>query len=122
MPELPDIDVYVDILNRKLRAQTLRCVRIGSPFLLRSVTPPLSDADDRTVRSVHRLGKRVVIGLDKQLWLVLHLMIAGRLQWVEKKPSLSARNRLAAFDFDHGSLLLTEAGTRKRASVLSNHP
>ena len=117
MPELPDIDVYVDILNRKLQAQTLRCVRIGSPFLLRSVTPPLSDADGRTVRSVRRLGKRVVIGLDKQLWLVLHLMIAGRLQWVEKKPSLSARTRLAAFDFDHGSLLLTEAGTRKRASL-----
>ena len=117
MPELPDIDVYVDALNRKLRAQTLQSVRIGNPFLLRSVTPPLRDADGRTVQSVHRLGKRVVIGLDRRLWLVLHLMIAGRLQWLDKRPALNARNRLAAFDFDHGSLLLTEAGTKKRASL-----
>ncbi len=117
MPELPDIDVYVDVLNRTLRSHVLRSIRLGNPFLLRSVEPSLADTHGQRARVVRRVGKRVAIGLDNELWLVLHLMIAGRLQWQSKPPSLGSKARLAAFDFDHGSLLLTEAGTKKRASL-----
>lgn len=117
MPELPDIDVYVDVLASKLTRQTLRDVRLGSPFLLRSVDPPLPAAFGASVVAVRRLGKRVAIGLSNDLWLVIHLMIAGRLQWHADAPALTAKNRVAAFDFDSGSLLLTEAGSKKRASL-----
>lgn len=117
MPELPDIDVYVDVLRRKLTGRTLRRTRLGNPFLLRSVSPPLSDADGQAVVAVRRIGKRIAIGFDNGTWLVLHLMIAGRLQWHDEPPGVAAKSRLAAFDFDSGSLLLTEAGTKKRASL-----
>ena len=117
MPELPDIDVYVDVLNRKLREHSLQSIRLGNPFLLRSVEPEPENAYGRRVCGVRRIGKRVAIGLDNELWLVLHLMIAGRLQWEAKPPSLGSKLRLASFDFDHGSLLLTEAGTKKRTSL-----
>lgn len=118
MPELPDIDVYVDVLARKLTGDTLNDVRLGNPFLLRSVEPKLSDAHGHHVTAVQRVGKRVALGLDNDLWLVIHLMIAGRLHWESNTPSLVAKNRLAAFDFTRGSLLLTEAGTKKRASLI----
>ena len=117
MPELPDIDVYVDVLNNKLRSQTLAAVRIGNPFLLRSVTPAVDDVCGHRVAELRRIGKRVAIGFDNDLWLVLHLMIAGRLHWEEQSPSLTSKSRLASFDFAAGSLLLTEAGTKKRASL-----
>ncbi len=117
MPELPDIDVYVDVLTAKLRGRTLEQVRLGNPFLLRTVEPPLSALGGSTAADVRRVGKRVAIGFDNELWLVLHLMIAGRLHWHEARPALTAKNRLAAFDFEHGTLLLTEAGSKKRASL-----
>ncbi len=117
MPELPDIDVYVDVLRRKVAGSKLCEVRLGSPFLLRSVSPPLADAEGRQVLGVRRVGKRIAIGLDNGLWLVLHLMIAGRLHWHRARPALAAKNRVAAFDFDAGSLLVTEAGSKKRASL-----
>ena len=117
MPELPDIDVYVDVLQRKLKGRILETVRLGSPFLLRSVSPPPQDACGHDVTELRRVGKRIAIGFDNDLWLILHLMIAGRLQWRSKRPSVSAKNALASFDFDNGSLLLTEAGTKKRASL-----
>lgn len=117
MPELPDIDVYVDVLQRKLKGRILETVRLGSPFLLRSVSPPPQDACGHDVTELRRVGKRIAIGFDNDLWLILHLMITGRLQWRSKRPSVSAKNALASFDFDNGSLLLTEAGTKKRASL-----
>ncbi len=117
MPELPDIDVYVDVLGRKLEGHTLRGVRLGSPFVLRSVEPTLDSLCGSVVSDVRRVGKRVAIGLDSDAWLVIHLMIAGRLQWESGAPSIAAKNRIAAFDFDHGALLLTEAGSKKRASL-----
>ena len=117
MPELPDIDVYVDVLGDRLRGKRLETIRFGSPFLLRSVSPEPEVAYGSCVKGLRRIGKRIAIGLDNGAWLVLHLMVAGRLQWREKRPPVTARNALAAFDFEHGSLLLTEAGTRKRASL-----
>ena len=117
MPELPDIDVYVDVLRRKLTGSTLRTIRFGSPFLLRSVDPAPAEVHGHAVTAVRRIGKRVTIGFDNDLWLVLHLMVAGRLQWKSDRPSVAGRNVLAAFDFASGSLLLTEAGTKKRASL-----
>ena len=117
MPELPDVDVYVQKLKERIRGETLEEIRIASPFLVRSVAPPLADAHGRPVIDVRRLGKRVVIGVKPDYWLVLHLMIAGRLQWRDNKLALRGKQQLAAFDFSSGSLLLTEAGTRKRASL-----
>ena len=117
MPELPDVDVYVQKLKERIRGETLEEIRIASPFLVRSVAPPLADAHGRPVIDVRRLGKRVVIGVRPDYWLVLHLMIAGRLQWRDNKVALRGKQQLAAFDFSSGSLLLTEAGTRKRASL-----
>ncbi|MDJ0908684.1 MAG: DNA-formamidopyrimidine glycosylase family protein [Woeseiaceae bacterium] len=117
MPELPDVDVYVDVLRRKLAGQRVEAIRLGNPFVLRSVEPAIDAAIGQTVSDVRRIGKRIAVGLDNDVWLVIHLMIAGRLQWHEKTPTITARNRVAAFDFGSGSLLLTEAGTKKRASL-----
>ena len=117
MPELPDIDVYVEKLADRIVGQTLVSVRISKPFLLRSVDPPLSAADGLAVKEVRRIGKRVAIGLEKDHWLVLHLMIAGRLHWKNSAPSINGKAQLASFDFDCGHLLLTESAHKKRASL-----
>ncbi len=129
MPELPDITVYLEGLEARILGRTLERVRLGSPFLLRSVDPPLADAHGREVAALRRLGKRIAIGLaapgdreddrgdEPELWLVLHLMIAGRLRWRDPGVKIPRRLGLAAFDFADGSLLLTEAGTKKRASL-----
>ena len=117
MPELPDIDVYVDVLDRKLSGTTLEVIRFGNPFLLRSVEPTPANVCGRRIVALQRIGKRIAFGFDNGHWLVLHLMIAGRLHWRPDRPSIAGKNALAAFDFEHGSLLLTEAGTKKRASV-----
>ncbi len=117
MPELPDIVVYIEALEKRILGQTLQAVRLASPFLLRSVNPPLRDAEGKHVRELRRIGKRIAIGLENELWLVLHLMIAGRLHWRERGVKVSRPRGLAAFDFPDGSLLLTEAGSKKRASL-----
>ena len=117
MPELPDIIVYIEALEKRILTQTLERVRIASPFLLRTATPPISAAENRKIVKIRRLGKRVCIGLENDLWLVLHLMIAGRLHWKKAGAKLSPPRGLAAFDFANGTLLWTEAGSRKRASL-----
>jgi formamidopyrimidine-DNA glycosylase len=117
MPELPDISAYLSALDERIVGRPLERVRIGSPFLLRTASPPISEAEGHQVTELRRIGKRVVIGLDNDLWLVLHLMIAGRLHWRTKGVTLKGRNNLAAFDFPNGSLVLTEAGTKRRASL-----
>jgi formamidopyrimidine-DNA glycosylase len=117
MPELPDITVYLEALERRILEQTLVRVRVNSPFLLRTFEPPLAAVEGKHVRQLKRIGKRIAIGLDEDLWLVLHLMIAGRLHWRPRGAKLSGRNNLAAFDFPGGSLVLTEAGTKRRASL-----
>lgn len=117
MPELPDIVVYIEAIEQRILNQRLERVRVSSPFLLRTADPPLGAAEGKTVRRLRRIGKRIAIGLDDDLWLVLHLMIAGRLHWRQAGVKLAGRLALAAFDFPDGSLLLTEAGSRKRASL-----
>jgi formamidopyrimidine-DNA glycosylase len=117
MPELPDIAAYLSALDSLIVQRRLLGVRLGSPFLLRTAQPPIALVQGRTVRELRRIGKRVALGLDGDLWLVLHLMIAGRLHWRGPGAKLSGRNTLAAFDFEHGSLVLTEAGTKRRASL-----
>jgi formamidopyrimidine-DNA glycosylase len=117
MPELPDIVVYIEALEARILGQKLERVRLGSPFLLRTVTPPLGETEGRTVQSLQRVGKRIAVGLDNGLWLVLHLMIAGRLHWRPTGVMLTARRGLAAFDFSSDSLVLTEGGSSKRASL-----
>jgi formamidopyrimidine-DNA glycosylase len=117
MPEFPDIEAYLRALETRILHQLIQQVRLGSPFLLRTVDPPLSDVSGRTVRDLRRIGKRVAIGVDGGLWLVLHLMIAGRLHWRSPGARLAGRNSLAAFDFSNGCLVLTEAGTKHRASL-----
>lgn len=117
MPELPDVVVYVEALERRVVGQTLTGVRIRSPFLLRTFEPALESAYGKKVREVRRLGKRIVFGLEDDLWLVLHLMIAGRLHWKPEGAKVTAKSSLAAFDFSNGSLLLTEAGTKHRAGL-----
>ena len=117
MPELPDIAAYMTALESRIIAQPLERVRLGSPFLLRSVQPPLSEVEGRKVERLRRVGKRIAIGLEGDLWLVLHLMIAGRLHWRSLPAKLGGRQNLAAFDFANGSLLLTEAGSKRRASL-----
>ena len=117
MPELPDVDAYVQKLDERIRGETLDQIRISNPFLVRSVEPALGDANGRRITGVRRLGKRVVIGLEPDYWLVLHLMVAGRLQWREEMITLRGKQQLAAFDFSSGCLVLTEAGTKKRASL-----
>jgi formamidopyrimidine-DNA glycosylase len=138
MPELPDITVYLEALEKRILGQCLERVRIVSPFLLRTVTPPLESAFGKEVVELRRLGKRICIGLEGEIWLVLHLMIAGRLHWKERLPQKAAATRItpraesagvrvlppvsrngnfAAFDFENGSLLWSEAGSQKRASL-----
>ena len=117
MPELPDISAYLKALESRIVGQPLQRIRLNSAFLLRTAQPPLADAVGREVRALRRIGKRIAIGLDNGLWLVLHLMIAGRLHWRAAGAKLAGRNNLAAFDFPNGSLLLTEAGTKRRASL-----
>ncbi len=117
MPELPDITVYIEALEKRVLGQPLEGLRIANPFVLRSVEPPVKSAAGRRVVRLRRLGKRIAIGLEGELWLVLHLMIAGRLHWSKPGAKLPGRRGLAAFDFPDGSLILTEAGTRRRASL-----
>jgi len=117
LPELPDIVVYIEALEKRILGQTLEHVRIASPFLLRTAEPPLSAVEARRVVRLRRIGKRICIGLEDDLWLVLHLMIAGRLHWKKRGVKVSPPRGLAAFDFTNGSLLWTEAGSRKRASL-----
>jgi len=117
MPELPDIVVYLEALEKRILNQRLKHVRIASPFLLRTANPPLESAESKTVVELRRLGKRICIGLEDELWLVLHLMIAGRLHWRKRGVKLSPPRGLAAFDFPNGTLLWTEAGSKKRASL-----
>ena len=117
MPELPDIVTYIAALESRIIGQRLIRVRVASTFLLRSAKPPIHEVDGRVVRELRRIGKRIVIGVENDLWLVLHLMIAGRLHWRPPQASLAGRNNLAAFDFPNGSLVLTEGGTKRRASL-----
>jgi formamidopyrimidine-DNA glycosylase len=121
LPELPDIDVYIARLDERIMGQVLHEVRIASPFLLRTVEPPLASGSGRTVSGLRRIGKRIAIGIEGDCWLVLHLMISGRLHWHEDRPAsggrTTGRNCLAIFDFSSGSMSLTEAGSKKRASL-----
>ncbi len=117
MPELPDISAYIGALETRIVGQPLERVRLNSAFLLRTAQPPLASVEGRTVRELRRIGKRIVIGVENDLWLTLHLMIAGRLHWQAPGAKLSGRRNLAAFDFPNGSLVLTEAGTKHRASL-----
>ena len=117
MPELPDITIYVEALEKRILGQRLERVRLASPFLVRTVDPPAHAAEGKTVRELRRVGKRIAIGVDTDLWLVLHLMIAGRLHWRPRAVRLAGKQSLAAFDFSAGTLVLTEAGSQKRASL-----
>ncbi len=117
MPELPDITVYLEAIERRVIGRTLWRVNIVSPFVLRSVDPPLSAAMGKTVLGLRRIGKRVVLALTDDLFIVIHLMIAGRFKWHDKTPKLSRRLALAALESDSGTLVLTEAGTKRRASI-----
>jgi formamidopyrimidine-DNA glycosylase len=117
MPELPDIAAYMSALESRIVAQPIKKVRLASPFLLRTVEPPIADVEGRIVCELRRIGKRIAIGVEGDLWLVLHLMIAGRFDWRTPGARLSGRQSLAAFDFPNGSLVLTEAGTKRRASL-----
>ncbi len=117
MPELPDIVAYIAALEPRIVGQPLERVRLASAFLLRTTQPPVVDVQGRTVRELRRVGKRIAIGVEGDLWLVLHLMIAGRLHWRPSRVKLTGRQNLAAFDFPEGSLTLTEAGTKRRASL-----
>ena len=117
MPELPDIQVYLDALDARVLGRTLTRLRLASPFLLRSVDPPVEAVEGRPLRSLRRVGKRIVLGFDGELFLVLHLMIAGRLHWSGPGVKPKGKAGLASFEFETGTLLLTEAGTKKRASL-----
>ena len=117
MPELPDVAAYIGALESRIVGQPLERVRLASAFVLRTADPPLARLEGRTVRELRRVGKRIAIGVDGDLWLVLHLMIAGRLHWRPAGVRLAGRNALAAFDFPNGTLTLTEAGSKRRASL-----
>lgn len=117
MPELPDIVVYIENLESRIHGRTLERVRLLNPFVLRTAVPSISSAEGRKVLGLRRLGKRIVIGLEGEFFLVLHLMVAGRLRWIEGKARLPGKIALAALDFDNGTLVFTEAGTKRRASV-----
>jgi formamidopyrimidine-DNA glycosylase len=117
MPELPDITVYIDALRARIVGEPVRSVRLMTPFLLRTVDPPIGALIDKHVEGVERSGKRIVVGLDDELFLVFHLMIAGRLHWFDRGKKVGARGALAAIEFPPGTLTLTEAGTKRRASL-----
>src|SRR5581483_2249278 len=117
MPELPDITAYIRALDTRIVGQLIDKIRLASPFLLRTAEPPIEEAVGRPVRELRHIGKRIAIGVEGDLWLVLHLMIAGRLHWKQAGAKLGGRQSLAAFDFPNGSLVLTEAGTKHRASL-----
>jgi formamidopyrimidine-DNA glycosylase len=117
MPELPDITIYIEALQKRVVGQPLRRIRIRSPFVVRTFDPPLEAVEGKTVHEVRRLGKRIAFGFDDDLWLVLHLMIAGRLHWKPPDAKLPGKYALAAFDFPDGTLLFTEAGSKHRASL-----
>ena len=117
MPELPDISAYLAAMESRVLGRRLEQVRVASPFLLRTADPPLAAAEGRTVRELRRVGKRIALGVEPDLWLVVHLMIAGRLHWRPPQAKLAGRQALAAFDFAEGSLVLTEAGSKRRASL-----
>ena len=117
MPELPDITVYIEALEQRIQGTTLKRVSVASPFLLRTAVPPLASVEGRKVVDLRRLGKRICIGVEGDLWLVLHLMIAGRLHWYEDRAKALKARGLATFEFSSGVLTLTEAGTQKRASL-----
>jgi formamidopyrimidine-DNA glycosylase len=117
VPELPDIVVYIEALEPRILNQPMERVRVASPFLLRTATPPLPAVEGKSVRELRRVGKRIAIGFEDDLWLVLHLMIAGRLHWSKRGVKLTPKRALAAMDFPQGSLLLTEAGSQRRASL-----
>lgn len=121
MPELPDIDIYIEKLDERVAGQTLINIRISKPFLVRSFDPPINAAEGRQVSELRRIGKRIAIKLEPDYWLVLHLMVAGRLHWHDEAVSIRGKHQLAAFDFSSGTLLLTEAGSRKRASLYLVH-
>jgi formamidopyrimidine-DNA glycosylase len=117
VPELPDISAYLTALETRIVGQKLEHVRLGSAFILRTVDPPVSAAEGRTVTALRRIGKRIAIGVEGDVWLVIHLMIAGRLHWKAAGAKLGGRNALLALDFDNGTLTLTEAGSKRRASL-----
>lgn len=117
MPELPDLTVYLEALETRVVGRALQRVRVASLFLLRTAVPPIESVNGRKIIALRRLGKRIAFGLEGDLWLVLHLMIAGRLHWEASGAKLGGKARIAAFDFPEGSLVLTEAGTKKRASL-----
>jgi formamidopyrimidine-DNA glycosylase len=117
MPELPDIAAYLSALEARIAGEPLQRVRLASAFLLRTAQPPLASVEGHVIRELRRVGKRIALGVDGDLWLVLHLMIAGRLHWREAGAKLAGRQSLAAFDFPNGSLVLTEAGSKHRASL-----
>ena len=117
MPELPDIELYLAALRPRIVGQSVLAIRIASPFLLRSVDPPLSTLEGRHVRGLERLGKRIVLALDDDLFVVIHLMISGRLRWKARGAPIPGKVGLAAFDFPDGTLILTEASPKKRASL-----
>lgn len=117
MPELPDITAYIHALEARILGQTLEHVRLGSVFVLRTVDPPVSAAEGRVVTDLRRIGKRIAIGVEGDVWLVIHLMIAGRLHWKPAAAKIGGRNALLALDFSNGTLTLTEAGSKRRASL-----
>jgi len=117
VPELPDITLYLEALGQRILGRQLKGITLINPFLLRTATPPIASAAGRRVERLQRVGKRIAIGLEGELWLVLHLMIAGRLHWRPPGAKLAGRQSLAAFDFPDGSLVLTEAGSKRRASL-----
>jgi formamidopyrimidine-DNA glycosylase len=117
MPELPDVLLYIESLKPRILHQTLERVRLASPFVVRSVTPPISAIQNRQVRALRRLGKQIVLEFEGDLFLIVHLMIAGRFQWKERGAKIPGKLGLAAFDFPFGTLLFTEAGSKKRASL-----
>jgi formamidopyrimidine-DNA glycosylase len=117
MPELPDVTVYIEALHERVGGATLQRIRLATPFVLRSVDPPVDDLIGRTVTGVRRLGKRIVVALTDERFIVLHLMIAGRLHWKAAGAKPPGKIGVAAFDFSTGTLVMTEAGTKKRAAI-----
>jgi formamidopyrimidine-DNA glycosylase len=117
MPELPDVTVYIEALQRRIAGQTLQRVRLANPFVLRTVEPSIADVSGKKVTGIRRMGKRIVIALESDLFIVIHLMIAGRFRWLAPNAKIPGKLGLAAFDFDNGTLLLTEAGSKRRASI-----